>query len=217
MSASSVRTIASCPPASTSPRRASAAPSIAHWSSSLTTKVPWKNAITVWRNNHYTPVFDTSYIYRISPLNGGQSLDVYGESTAIGTTVQQYSSWDGVPQKFTLVPDGPNWRIAMTVDLSKLFQQLATRVLSPPTVRTSVPKLNVAGSNPVSRSSHTDLYTSAVSRSCLRRRPRPRVATGLSRGASTGCAPRRGLRTISVAKSDLEVFVAPCRNAHRVK
>ncbi|HSS38428.1 MAG TPA: RICIN domain-containing protein, partial [Polyangia bacterium] len=88
----------------------------------LTTSAgPWKNAVTVWRNNNYTPVFDTSYIYRISPLptNGGQSLDVVGGSTAIGTTVQQYTSWDGVPQKFTLVPDGGNWRIAMTVDLSK--------------------------------------------------------------------------------------------------
>ncbi len=40
-------------------------------------------------------------------------------STAIGTMVQQYASWDGVPQKFTLVPDGSNWRIAMTTDLSK--------------------------------------------------------------------------------------------------
>ncbi|HVT09336.1 MAG TPA: RICIN domain-containing protein, partial [Polyangia bacterium] len=71
--------------------------------------------------NSYTPVFDTSYIYRISPLpsNGGQSLDVYNGSTAIGTAVQQYSSWDGIPQKFTLVPDGTNWRIAMTIDLSK--------------------------------------------------------------------------------------------------
>jgi len=75
----------------------------------------------VWRNNSYTPVFDTGYIYRISPMpaNGGQSLDIYNGSSAIGTPVQQYYSWDGVPQKFTLVPDGPNWRIAMTVDLSK--------------------------------------------------------------------------------------------------
>ena len=42
-----------------------------------------------------------------------------GGSTAIGTTVQQYTSSDGVAQEFTLVPDGANWRIAMTADLSK--------------------------------------------------------------------------------------------------
>jgi len=66
-------------------------------------------------------VFDAGYIYRISPLttNMGQSLDVCNGSTAIGTCVQQYTSWDGVPQKMTLVADGGNWRIAMTTDMSK--------------------------------------------------------------------------------------------------
>ncbi|MES1208542.1 MAG: RICIN domain-containing protein, partial [Pseudomonadota bacterium] len=87
----------------------------------LTTSVPWKNAITVWRNNHYTPVFDTSYIYRVSPLsaNGNVSIDVNGASTAVGTTVQQYTSFDALAQRFQLVADGGNWRLAMTIDTTK--------------------------------------------------------------------------------------------------
>ena len=81
----------------------------------------WMNGVTVWRNNNYRPVFDSANIYRISPLptNMGQSLDVVNGSTAIGTAVEQYTSWDGVPQKFTLVADGSNWRIAMTTDLTR--------------------------------------------------------------------------------------------------
>jgi len=83
--------------------------------------VPWNNSITVWRNNNYRPVFDAGYIYRISPLttNMGQSVDVCNGSTAVGTCIQQYSSYDGIPQKLTLVADGSNWRIAMTSDPSK--------------------------------------------------------------------------------------------------
>ncbi len=49
----------------------------------------------------------------------GQSFDVANGSTAVGTAVQQYASWNGVPQEFTLVPDGGNWRIAMTTDTTK--------------------------------------------------------------------------------------------------
>ncbi len=33
--------------------------------------------------------------------------------------MQQYASWDGVPQKFTLIPDGSMWHIALTADTTK--------------------------------------------------------------------------------------------------
>jgi hypothetical protein len=90
--------------------------------SQLTTGgVPWNNGITVWRNNKYSPVFDSAYIYRISPYttNMSQSFEVMNGSTVVGTAVQQWASWDGIPQKFTLVADGSAWRIAMTADLTK--------------------------------------------------------------------------------------------------
>src|SRR5262249_44742756 len=32
------------------------------------TTVPWNHAVTVWRNNSYTPQFDTSYQYMLSAL-----------------------------------------------------------------------------------------------------------------------------------------------------
>jgi hypothetical protein len=87
----------------------------------LTAGVPWKNAVTVWRNNNYKPVFDTGYLYRMSPYpsKNALSLDLNGGSTAVGTIFQQWYTSTGTAQEFTLVPDGANWRIAMTADLTK--------------------------------------------------------------------------------------------------
>ena len=84
-------------------------------------QVPWNYAITVWRNPNYTPQFDSGYIYRISPLtsNGAESVDVQNGSTADGTMVQQYGSWNGTPQMFNLLPDGSNWHITMNANNAK--------------------------------------------------------------------------------------------------
>jgi hypothetical protein len=81
----------------------------------------WQHGITVWRNNSYKPVFDSGYIYRLAPLtgNGGVSLDIVNGSTADGTTVQQYTTWNGTPQMFNLLPDGPNWHIVMSANNAK--------------------------------------------------------------------------------------------------
>jgi len=81
----------------------------------------WQHGITVWRNNNYTPVFDSGYVYRLAPLtgSGGISVDISNGSTADGTTVQQYTTWNGTPQMFNLLPDGPNWHIVMNADNTK--------------------------------------------------------------------------------------------------
>ncbi|HVZ86996.1 MAG TPA: RICIN domain-containing protein [Polyangia bacterium] len=81
----------------------------------------WQHGITVWRNNNYVPVFDTGYIYRIAPYlaNFGESVDVMNGSTADGTLIQQWGSWNGTPQMFTLVADGSSWHVAMTANTAK--------------------------------------------------------------------------------------------------
>jgi len=76
---------------------------------------PWSNAITVWRNPTYVPVFDPGYVYSIRPFlaNGAVSLDTYGGHTSDGTIVQQWTTTSGAPQQFVLLPAGSNWKIAM--------------------------------------------------------------------------------------------------------
>jgi hypothetical protein len=77
--------------------------------------------ITVWRNNTYTPTFDSGYVYELQPkpANGGETLDVYNGQTSNGTPVQQYSNWNGDPQKFRILQSGSNWKIAMKTNSNK--------------------------------------------------------------------------------------------------
>jgi hypothetical protein len=81
----------------------------------------WHHGITVWRNNNYTPVFDTAYTYRLMPLtaSGGESVDVAYGSTNNGTVVQQWGSWNGSPQMFNILPDGSYWHITMNANNAK--------------------------------------------------------------------------------------------------
>ena len=81
----------------------------------------WQHGITVWRNNNYTPVFDSGFTYRLAPMpaNGGESIDIPYGSTNDGTVVQQYASWNGTPQMFNLLADGSNWHIAMNANNAK--------------------------------------------------------------------------------------------------
>ena len=46
-------------------------------------------------------------------------LDIPNGSTTNGTPVQQYVSWSGTPQRFTLLPDGSSWHITMTANSAK--------------------------------------------------------------------------------------------------
>jgi len=76
--------------------------------------------LTVWRNPSYTPIFDAAYRYSLAPMQvSGKVLDVAAGSQNNGTKVQQYSSWDGDPQKFNLLASAGNWKIAMKANNNK--------------------------------------------------------------------------------------------------
>jgi hypothetical protein len=76
--------------------------------------------VTVWRNPTYTPVFDPVYRYSLSPMSAsGKVIDVNYGSTTNGTIVQQYGNWGGDPQKFAILADGSNWKIAMKIATNK--------------------------------------------------------------------------------------------------
>jgi hypothetical protein len=81
----------------------------------------WQHGITVWRNNNYTPVFDSGYSYKILPVfaNGSISIDVKGGGTSNGTSVQQYTVTGGIPQQFQLIANGSYWHIAMATNTAK--------------------------------------------------------------------------------------------------
>jgi hypothetical protein len=78
-------------------------------------------AITVWRNPVFTPVFDATYRYTFMPMQASNmAMDVCNANTANGTCVQQYSSWGGDPQKFAMLNGGNGqWRIAMKINTAK--------------------------------------------------------------------------------------------------
>ena len=66
---------------------------------------PWNNAITVWRNNSYTPQFDPAYIYTLSPL-GASSLVLDAESGYL-TDASQSSML--ATSQFLITANGSYW------------------------------------------------------------------------------------------------------------
>jgi hypothetical protein len=78
--------------------------------------------ITVWRNPSYTPVFDSVYRYSLAPMSaGGKAIDVAGGAPNNGARVQQYASTNSDAQKFTIQPNGSNWKIAAKANTNKCF------------------------------------------------------------------------------------------------
>jgi hypothetical protein len=75
-----------------------------------TNAVPWNHAITVWRNNSYTPVFDTGYQYELSAVltqsnpmvldTGTSPLQGWNRSAGLATSV------------FNMAPSGSNWTLS---------------------------------------------------------------------------------------------------------
>jgi hypothetical protein len=64
--------------------------------------------------------FDPSYVYRLrTMISTNSSVDVAYANTADGTFVQQYTSWDGDPQKFNILASGSNWKITMGINNAK--------------------------------------------------------------------------------------------------
>src|SRR6202000_954930 len=71
----------------------------------LPTTVPWNNAITVWRNNSYTPVFDSQYQYTLAPLAAPAMAVDSGTAP-----VQLYPmSANLVSSVFAFTQSGANW------------------------------------------------------------------------------------------------------------
>ena len=68
--------------------------------------MPWGHGITVWRNNNYTPVFDTTYRYAFSASNtaGDMVIDT-------GTMpIQQWNTSAGLSTSvFAMATSGSNW------------------------------------------------------------------------------------------------------------
>ena len=86
----------------------------------VTGNVAWNSAITVWRNSSYTPKFDPSFIYRLSPMSAaGKSVDIAYASQTNGTAVQQYATFDGESQKLSILASGSNWKLAMKANSNK--------------------------------------------------------------------------------------------------
>ena len=68
----------------------------------------WQHGITVWRNNNYTPVFDTSYQYALSPTIGQGMVVDCGTSP-----IQQYSASAKLPSSvFNMTASGSNWTLS---------------------------------------------------------------------------------------------------------
>jgi len=73
------------------------------------TSVPWVHGITVWRNNSYNPIFDTSYQYTLSANITGGSMVLDSSSSPI----QQWNASAGlVTSIFSMAPSGSNWTIS---------------------------------------------------------------------------------------------------------
>jgi hypothetical protein len=71
--------------------------------------VPWNHGITVWRNNSYNPIFDTSYQYTLSAnITGGNMVLDAGSSP-----IQQWNASAGlVTSIFNMAPSGSNWTLS---------------------------------------------------------------------------------------------------------
>ncbi len=72
--------------------------------------VPWNHGITVWRNNNYTPVFDTSYQYKLSAVLTQRQPDGH----RLGTSpIQQWNQSAGLGTSvFDMAPSGSSWTIS---------------------------------------------------------------------------------------------------------
>jgi hypothetical protein len=81
----------------------------------LSNNVPWLHGITVWRNANYTPVFDSGYIYTMSPL--GASSMILDASGGYLSDYNQSSMLD--TSKFLITAHGSKWTIRMKTDSTK--------------------------------------------------------------------------------------------------
>jgi hypothetical protein len=71
----------------------------------------FNNMITVWRNNTYTPQFDSAYTYSLSALNTNKGQMI--RATTSGNIVDQQGASTSDSQQFILTSSGSGWRIAL--------------------------------------------------------------------------------------------------------
>ncbi len=72
--------------------------------------VSWTHGITVWRNNSYTPVFDTSYQYSLSANVTAGNPMVMDSGTS---PIQQWNKSAGLATSvFDMAPNGSSWTIS---------------------------------------------------------------------------------------------------------
>jgi hypothetical protein len=89
----------------------------------------WQHGITVWRNPHYTPIFDPAYVYTMSPL-GAPALILDAESGFLS----DYAQFAMLPtSQFLLTAHGSKWLMQMKTDATKCVD--ATSALNGTAVR----------------------------------------------------------------------------------
>jgi hypothetical protein len=78
--------------------------------------VPWQHGITVWRNNSYTPQFDATYQYTVSPMAApGMGVDTGGSVAAL----YSISPTTLASSVFAVVASGSNWKLSPLSDTTK--------------------------------------------------------------------------------------------------
>ena len=72
--------------------------------------IPWSHGITVWRNNNYTPVFDTGYQYTFSSVLTQANPMVMDAGTS---PIQQWNKSTGLTTSiFVMAPSGHSWVVS---------------------------------------------------------------------------------------------------------
>src|SRR5207248_1954807 len=69
----------------------------------------WQHGITVWRNNTYTPVFDTSYQYQLSPVSTSGNMVIDAGSSPL----QQWNKSANLNSSvFAMTASGSGWALS---------------------------------------------------------------------------------------------------------
>src|SRR5262249_22117879 len=85
------------------------------------TGVSWNFPITVWRNNSYTPVFDSAYLYALQPRAAGGAVGVDVGSATHRALAQRSGVMDAASQKLRITASGSAWKIALKANAAKCF------------------------------------------------------------------------------------------------
>jgi Ricin-type beta-trefoil lectin domain-like len=99
-----------------------------------TKNATWNNAITVWRNASYTPVFDAGYRYTIQPLSTHANPMVLDGTT--GAILQQSMAAKLSTSQFIFTANGANWSISLNNSPTKCLDAGSGATATPITLQT---------------------------------------------------------------------------------